>query len=238
MSKKFSASSKIGDIVADFPKAINTLKEYHIDFCCGGNRPLSDALREQHLEEGLILDRLNSEYESFKEGLNTEIDWKKASYTQLIDYIVNKHHAYLNNELPVIGELTSKILRVHGAHHQELSHVHKLFNSLRTELEAHLIKEEEILFPIIKEYEKEPSDELLQKSLVTIAELESEHTGAGDILKELRKVTAQFQTPPDGCQTYDMTYHKLEELEGDLFQHIHLENNILFPRLQALKGAH
>jgi regulator of cell morphogenesis and NO signaling len=238
MNNKFSGVDTIGNIVVNFPKAIETFKEYNIDFCCGGHRPIAEALKEQNLNESTVLDRLNQEYESFKDSYTSDIDWRTASYSQLIDYVVQKHHTYLQNELPVLGQLVSKILRVHGEHHVELAKVHKLFNSLRTELEAHLIKEEEVLFPKIKQYEKDPSPELLDKVLRTITELEEEHTGAGDVLKELRRITEQYQTPADGCTTYGLTYQKLYELESDLFHHIHMENNILFPRLQALKGAH
>jgi len=238
MNHTFTAADSIGNIVVNFPKAIETFKEYNIDFCCGGHRPLADALKELNLDERAVLDRINQEYESFKDSMDSDIDWRTASYTELIDYVVQKHHSFLQNELPVIGQLVAKILRVHGEHHVELAKVHKLFNALRTELESHLIKEEETLFPIIKQYEKNPSPELLDKALKTIQELEDEHTGAGDILKELRKITEQYMTPADGCPTYGLTYQKLYELESDLFQHIHMENNIMFPRLQALKGAH
>lgn len=238
MNHTFSAADSIGNIVVNFPKAIETFKEYNIDFCCGGQRPLAEALEEQGIQEGEVLNKLNQAYNSFQEGLSQGMDWRTASFSQLIDYIVQQHHTYLNNELPALGQLIAKILRVHGEHHIELAKVHKLFNSLRTELESHLIKEEESVFPLIKQYEKNPSPELLDKTLRLINELESEHTGAGDILKELRKITDQYQTPADGCTTYGLTYQKMYELESDLFQHIHMENNILFPRLQALKGAH
>ncbi len=238
MNHTFSAADSIGNIVVNFPKAIETFKEYNIDFCCGGQRPLAEALKEQGIQESEVLNKLNQAYNSFQEGLRQGMDWRTASFSQLIDYIIQQHHTYLNNVLPALGQLIAKILRVHGEHHIELAKVHKLFNSLRTELESHLIKEEESVFPLIKQYEKNPSPELLDKTLRLINELESEHTGAGDILKELRKITDQYQTPADGCTTYGLTYQKMYELESDLFQHIHMENNILFPRLQALKGAH
>lgn len=238
MNHGFTSADTIGNIVVNFPKAIDTFKEYNIDFCCGGHRPLAEALKEQNLSENEILNKINQEYDSFKDSMHADIDWRTASYSDLIDYVIQKHHTFLQNELPAIGQLVTKILRVHGDHHIELAKVHKLFNSLRTELEAHLIKEEEVLFPIIKKYEKNPTPELLDKALRTIKELEDEHTGAGDVLKELRRITEQYQTPADGCPTYSLTYQKLYELESDLFQHIHMENNIMFPRLQALKGAH
>lgn len=228
----FHSSQKIGEIVTKFPKSADILKEYRIDFCCGGDRPLITAIREQGLNEAEILDRINNLYEEVKSVKTDDIDWEKESMSKLIDHVVNTHHAYLGVELPIISELTTKILRVHGEGHPELSKVHKLFHNLKMELEQHLIKEEEIEFPLIKKYEQNPSKEALEKILKVEKELEEEHVGAGDILKELRKITKDYTVPEDGCNSYRLTYKKLEELEADTFKHIHLENNILFPRLE------
>lgn len=238
MEGTIKSSDKIGEIVAGFPKAIETLKEYRIDFCCGGNRPLLEAIKEHNINEKELLDKLNEAYEKFQEIKVDDIDWRYESYSELIDFVVNKHHVYLHTELPVLSKLTTTILRVHGAGHSELSKVYKLFHNLKMELEEHLIKEEEIVFPLIKQYEKEHSEEVLDKAIKAIKELEDEHEGAGKILKELRPITNQYTAPKDGCETYNLTYSKLEEMESDLFSHIHLENNILFPRLMAEKGAH
>ncbi len=238
MEGMIKSSDKIGEIVTGFPKAIELLKEYRIDFCCGGNRPLSDAIKEQDIDEKELLNKLNKSYEKFQEIKLDDIDWRYESLTELADFIVNKHHVYMHKELPVLSELTAKILRVHGAGHSELSKVYKLFHTLKMELEEHLIKEEEIVFPFIKQYEKEHSDQVLDLALKAIKELEDEHEGAGKVLKELRLITSQYVVPEDGCSSYALTYKKLEEMESDLFSHIHLENNILFPRLMQEKGAH
>ena len=232
MNNIFKSSDKIGDIVVKFPKAMDVFRRYGIDFCCGGNRPLIDAIKEDNLNEEEVMRALHNEYEKVDSLIKEEVDWLNTSYSDLIDYIINKHHAYLNEELPEVSELTKKILRVHGEHHPELSKVHKLFNSLKMELEEHLIKEEEIVFPLIRQYEKDGSKETLNKTMKIIEELEAEHTGAGDILKELRKVTHNYEVPEDGCNTYKYTYDKLQEVELDLFNHIHLENNIMFQRLR------
>jgi regulator of cell morphogenesis and NO signaling len=227
---QFNATQKIGEIVTRFPKAADIFKEYRIDFCCGGDRILKDVLKEEKIDEVLVLDRINALYEELKDVSNSDQDWTQESSSLLIDHVVNTHHAYLHVELPRISELTTKILRVHGAHHPELGTVHRLFHNLKMELEQHLIKEEEVEFPLIKEYEANPSTEAQQKISKVIRELETEHEGAGDILKELRKITKDFEIPEDASNSYRITYGKLEELENDLFQHVHLENNILFPR--------
>ncbi|GKX68919.1 iron-sulfur cluster repair di-iron protein [Inconstantimicrobium mannanitabidum] len=229
MIKNFSINDRIGDIVTVFPGASNLFLEYRIDFCCGGNRPLIEAIKEQNLDENIIINLLNEKYKEFQEKNEEFTDWAKESPSKLIDYVVGTHHAYLKEELPNISELVLKILDVHGKNHEELFKVHKLFNTLRTELESHLVKEEKFIFPIIKQYElnKINKDEVVR----LINELEDEHTGAGDIIKELREVTDHYIVPAGACRTYELTYKRLMELELDTFQHIHLENNILFKNI-------
>lgn len=229
----FHSSQKIGEIVTKFPKSADILREYKVDYCCGGDRTLLTAIKEQNINESEILGRINSLYEEFKNKETGERNWEEAPFGELAEHILNVHHAYLWAELPRISELTSKILRVHGQHHPELSKVYKLFHSLKMELEEHLIKEETIQYPAIREYESSKTKEALEKAVNITKELEDEHTGAGDILKELRKITNDYAVPEDGCNSYRLTYTKLQELEADTFQHIHLENNILFPRLEA-----
>lgn len=234
MDKRFNGTETIGAVVADFPGAAEVFKHYKIDFCCGGDRILAAVLQEQALESSAVLTELNQAYAAWKSIAKVETDWNTADFAILIDHIITTHHAYLKQELPAIGELTTKILRVHGAAHRELSQVHRLFHLLKLELEQHLIKEEEELFPQIIQYAVNPSAELPVSVVTLIDTIESEHTNAGDILKELDALTGQYTAPADGCTSYRLTYQKLQELESDLFQHIHLENNILHPRLKHL----
>jgi iron-sulfur cluster repair di-iron protein len=232
----FNSNQKIGEIVTKFPNAADIFKEYKIDFCCGGDRPLITAINEQGVNEAEILEKINASYEKLQNKLYTNNkNWVEAPFDELVDHIVNVHHGYLYENLPKISELTTKILRVHGGNHSELSKVRKLFHTVKMELEAHLIEEETIQYPAIKEYLRSNSEVDLDKAINIINQLQDEHTGAGDILKELRKVTNDYKAPSDGCNTYKLTYAKLEEMESDIFQHIHLENNILFPRLSELK---
>ncbi|MTI48714.1 iron-sulfur cluster repair di-iron protein [Sporosalibacterium faouarense] len=233
MTKVFNKKQKIGEIATIFPKATDVFMKYNIDFCCGGDRPLSEAIDEQNINEENLISELNEKYEIFRNEVSQEKDWTQESYTDLIDYIVNKHHSYMKEVLPITTDLVSKILQVHYEESGDvLSKVHSLFNSLRTEIEAHLIKEEEILFPRIKEYEKAPSKSLLDEAIKVMEETENEHDNAGDILKEIRKITNDYEVPSTGCFTFEKTYEKLQNIESDLFQHIHLENNILFERLK------
>ncbi|CAI8872526.1 MULTISPECIES: iron-sulfur cluster repair di-iron protein [Bacillus] len=233
MKRIFTENSVIGDIVTQFPKASDLFKSYRIDFCCGGNRPIIDAINERSLSAEEILTKLNTLYHETKQLNESEFDWKTASYSELIDYIVNKHHRYLNEELPLLSPYVTKVLRVHGAGQPHLAQIHKLFHELKTELEQHLIKEETEDFPLILAFEQNPTDENYMKLRKVVDELENEHNHAGDIIKELRKVTNDFTPPVGACGTYRLVYQRLEALESDLFEHIHLENNVLFPRAIA-----
>jgi regulator of cell morphogenesis and NO signaling len=235
MEGVFQSSTIVSDIVTTLPRASDVLKQYRIDFCCGGKRPLSDAVQEKGLNEEEVLNKLNQLYEQTQTDNEQDINWNEATCSELIDQIVYKHHAYLSEELPQLSPYVTKILRVHGPQHKELADVHQLFHQMKTELEQHTIKEENEIFPLILKYEKNPSSELLAQLTLSIKELEEEHETAGDILKKLRDVTRDYQLPEGACMTYRLTFKRLEDLESDLFHHIHLENNILFPRL--LKGT-
>lgn len=227
----FNSLQSIGEIVSMMPDASKIFKQYNIDFCCGGDRQLSTAIKEQNLNEAEILSKLDEVYDEAKAVNSTNKDFRTISLTELMNHIENIHHVYMKDVLPEISELTTKILRVHGSKHEELLKVHKLFHTLKTDIEQHLFKEEEILFPLIREYEGNPSAELLERVITVIGDTENEHELAGNILKELRRVTGQYNVPKDGCGTYTLTFRKLQEMEADLFQHIHLENNILFKRI-------
>ncbi|MFT4412534.1 iron-sulfur cluster repair di-iron protein [Fredinandcohnia humi] len=230
MEHTFKEQDIIGEIVTKFPKAGDLFKAYRIDFCCGGNRPLLEAIEEKNLSKIEVLTKLNTLYTEMKVLNETTINWQEASYSELIDHILNKHHRYLNEELPQLSPYVTKVLRVHGAQHPHLARVHTLFNQLKAELEKHTIKEETDSFPLILQFEKQPTEEnhLLVKKHV--AELEDDHDEAGNIIKEIRDITNDFTPPLGACGTYRLVYQRLEALEADLFQHIHLENNILFPR--------
>lgn len=230
MEHTFNETSIIGDIVTKFPKAGDFFKTYRIDFCCGGNRPLIDAINERNLSSEEVLAKLNLLYQETKALNESRISWESASNGELIDFIINKHHRFLNEELPQLSPYVTKVLRVHGADQPHLAKIHRLFHELKTELEQHLIKEETEDFPLILALEDNPTDENYAKLNAVVNELENEHSHAGNILKELREVTNDFTPPLGACGTYRLVYQRLEALEADLFDHIHLENNILFRR--------
>lgn len=233
MSKqmKFKMEDALGYIVEVFPGGGDYFMDWHIDFCCGGDRSLGEAIREGRLDGKLVLEGLNEAYGAFLERKEIYTDWAKADRGKLIDHIVEKHHQFLRQELPQIGVLLFKILGVHGKHHPVLFEVHKHFSLLKMELEEHLVKEEVWLFPSVKAYEVSGSPSDLKALKELIETLESEHTAAGDLIKGLRELTDHYQLPEDACTTFGLVYEKLRALEKDTFEHIHLENNILFKYL-------
>jgi regulator of cell morphogenesis and NO signaling len=230
---RFTSTDRIGDIVVALPKSAELFQHYRIDYCCGGDRPLQAALDELHLSS-TVVDELNTLAQTIQDRGD---DWQALTAPQLVDHIVMTHHAFLWANLPKLSELTTTILRVHGANHPELKTLHTLVGTLKTELEGHLVKEETVQYPAIEAYFKDPSSETLNPALDVIRELEAEHVAAGNILKQIRELTHDFTVPEDGCGTYRKTYALLETTEKDIFQHIHLENNLLFPQLANLHSA-
>lgn len=235
MNMSFNGQEKVGEIVAKFPGAAELFKHYKIDFCCGGDRQLSVVAKEQGIDVQLLLSQLNKLFLAAKAEMQSNVDWSTAPLDKLISHIINTHHSYLQRELPAISELLGKILRVHGASHPELAKVHRLFHLLKIDLEQHLIAEETALFPQIIEYLANSTKARLDIIKTLIQTIESEHDQAGDILKQLNSLTDYYAIPADACESFRLAYLKLRELESDLFQHIHLENNILHPRLASPK---
>ncbi|WP_416826725.1 iron-sulfur cluster repair di-iron protein [Ectobacillus polymachus] len=223
------SSNKTGDIVTKLPAASKLFKQYKIDFCCGGDRPIGNVLEEKGLDKAYILQQLNDLYASNNE--RQEIDWETAPLHVIVDQIITHYHVFTTELLAELSPFVMKIYRVHGDTHVHLKEVYQLFSQLKAELEPHLIDEERDVFPHIVSYEKSGSQTDLAQAKQEIAKLESEHEAAGALLKKLRTVTNDYQLPEEACNTYRLTYLKLEELESMTFEHIHLENNILFPRL-------
>lgn len=229
--KRILISDALGDIVAAFPSAGDYFMNKHIDFCCGGERSLEAALSEMKMDSGIILEELNQLYEKFQLDEVKFQDWAKSDPESLINHILKAHHQFLREELPALSLLLFKLLGVHGKHHEELFEVHHKYNLLRMELESHLVKEEVWLFPELLAYAAKPSAEGLEALKELVETIEAEHVGAGDLLKSLRAITDHYSVPADGCTTYALTYSRLQALEKNTFEHIHLENNILLKNL-------
>ena len=219
----------VRDIVNEFPKTSDIFKRNRIDFCCGGNIPLSQAAAQNSLNLDSIIDELKvviAEYE------NTEIDvevWTDSDSNTIIDHVITNYHRVSEEELALLSPYVTKVSRVHGDNHLELIKMNELFYEFKKELLEHMVKEEEIVFPLIKQLADgtAPNPE---EAINMIVELEKEHDHAGEILRQIRAITADFALPIDACGTYRLVYARLEALESLTFMHVHLENNILFPR--------
>lgn len=227
----FTQADTPAQIVNVFPKASDLFKIERIDFCCGGDVPLQKTFNDKAIDGEAILKQLNQDYTDWQASGHEAKDWSTVPLSEIIDHIVYQHHAYLQENLSPIGEFVNKILRVHGMHHPELKDLHRLYHAFKLEMEQHSIKEEQEVFPLIKKYESQPNEALLEKIRTANGGLEDEHDEAGNLLKAMRDVTNDFEPPVDACGTYRLTFSRLAELEEETFQHVHLENNILFKRL-------
>ncbi|WP_096156734.1 MULTISPECIES: iron-sulfur cluster repair di-iron protein [Bacillus] len=230
MANVFHEQSNVGEIVAKFPKAGDYFKSVRIDFCCGGNRPLIEAINERNLDSEEVINDINTLYEDAQRRNEIGADWQLASFEEIIDIIIQKHHQFLQEELPALSPYVTKVLRVHGHHQPHLAEIHSLFYELKKELEQHTIKEETVIFPAIMEAERTEVLQATEELASKIKELEDEHDAAGDIMKRLREITNDFQPPEGACGTYQLVYRRLAAIEDDLFNHVHLENNVLFPK--------
>jgi regulator of cell morphogenesis and NO signaling len=228
----FDRTMKLGDLVVLHPATAEVLKSYRIDFCCGGNRPFQVVIAESGLDEQEVAAKLEEAVNQTKDGVDS-FDWTKTSLSTLIDHIIKTHHAYLYRTLPELAQYVLTIDNVHGSRHLELSKLSKLYTEMQKELLMHLPKEEMELFPAVKKLEQDPVS-ACDHCREMIGSLEDEHESCGEILKEIREITGDYALPEDACATYQYTFHKLQELESDLFQHIHLENNILFPNAKKM----
>lgn len=225
-------SLTLAQIVNNNHKAAMVFEKYHLDFCCKGKRSLQQACTEQQLSVNEIAAELETVFAVKKNDL---IDFEKMSLTQLCDYIVHTHHSYVKNELPQIYAYLHKVASKHGERHIELYKIFEIFSAVKQEMEAHMQKEERILFPRIKELEKLVNDKTANLQLhiaylqSPISVMEQEHDHAGTLLNEIRILTNDYTPPQDACTTYKLSFAALKAFELDLHQHIHLENNILFP---------
>lgn len=221
----------IGEIVAQDFRAAEIFKEAGIDFCCGGKKGIDESC----LEKGIDPHELSEKLEMLESYPNTTtnnfIEWEPGF---LSDYIVNTHHKYVLKTLPDLVMYTEKIASVHGTRHPELEEVAALFSKINIELLQHLKKEEEVLFPMVKEALVTGSENAMSTIISEITRMSAEHEFAGGAMDRINFLTSGYKVPPDGCNTYHVAFKLLDQFEADLHKHVHLENNILYPKALAL----
>lgn len=230
----------IADMVSKDYRTAEVFKKFGLDFCCGGKKSIQAACKEKHID----YQALSNALEEVRNKPQTEtLDFNQWDVVRLVDYIVEVHHAYVQENLVLIETFLSKVLRVHGDANPELHEVSKHFLQVANELNMHMLKEERILFPYIKElWNADAKGEASNKPMFgtirnPIHNMEHEHEIAGQEMAIIRTLTSNYRPPEYACNTYRVLYFKLEEFENDLHKHVHLENNILFPKSIALEAC-
>lgn len=233
--KSIQPELSLGEIVVLYPQLRERMEELGLDYCCGGKRPLSEAAAAAGLDLKTIVDKLEQSLASAGSA-ESHIDWAAQPLTVLADHILQTHHVFTKAQLMRIDNLLTKVANAHHTRHGVmLDALREAFDPLKAELDAHLLKEEQILFPSIKAIDAYMTGQgarpVIHCGSVAhpIRQMEHEHDAAGDALVKMREITGGYRLPSDACETFKALYQALAALEADLHQHIHLENNILFP---------
>ena len=233
-----ATTQTVREIALEHPSSIRVFEQFGIDYCCGGRKPLAEACTAGNLEIGAVIAAL----EAAEKGPRPEVeDWASKSLERLSSHIVTTHHAYIKRELPRLALLAEKVVNRHGSNHTELPVIAAKLAQLDEELTSHLAKEEAVLFPYMASLERALANGSAKPRNCfgtianPIAMMTQEHDDAGRLIAEISNLSSHFTTPEDACPTYHAFFDGLREFEQDLHQHIHLENNILFPRAIELE---
>jgi regulator of cell morphogenesis and NO signaling len=233
-------NARVGDVVAKDFRTAAVFQQFGIDFCCGGRRSIVEACRGAGVDPDAIFHAL--------EGLRPEDaaqdDVASWPLDRLVARIVETHHAYIRSATPVIAGYLAKLVSVHGARHPELARIESAFGQMSRDLAPHLLKEEHVLFPYIAELLQWAGsrDQCVHSSPFgsvgnPVRMMEREHEAVGNEMRLVRELSSDFTPPEDGCTTYRVCFAELLRFEQDLHRHVHLENNVLFPRVQALEST-
>lgn len=233
-----SAGSTVGELVAERIHRARVFETYGIDYCCGGTATLVEACRKAGCAPEDVVAALDTADQDTAEAGPDTTDWRATSLTKLTMHIVEIHHAFLKRELPRVADLLAKVRNAHGENHPELADLVQVYGALRAELEGHLAKEEQVLFPLIQQMETTRQAGTAHCGSVgnPIRVMEREHDNAGITLGRMRALTNDYTVPQDGCATFAALLEGLVAIERDLHEHIHKENNILHPRALRLEA--
>ena len=237
-----TAEKTVRELALENPAATRVFEKLGIDYCCGGNKSLEEACRVANLPMDEVLDSLEMAEQSAR-AVQKDRSWPTELLADLVVYITSTHHKYTREEMARLGPLFDKVCSVHGKNHPELLQIRSSFQGLEQELTMHMMKEERVLFPYIVRME----ESVIQKEPVLpppfgsvqnpVTMMMHEHDSAGEALRSMRKGSAGYTPPDDACISFQTLYKALAGFEADLHQHIHLENNILFPRAIAMEKA-
>jgi regulator of cell morphogenesis and NO signaling len=232
----------VWELALENPSSTRVFEKLGIDYCCGGNRSLREACQTANLPVDQVLDSLETAYRTVP-NRQEDRDWQGESLSSLIAHIQTTHHKYTREEIARLGPLFEKVCSAHGKNHPELFEAREVFQGLAEELSAHLMKEEMVLFPHVLRMEATeagsgPARGPFGSVQNPISMMEHEHDSAGNALRVMSKATSGYTAPADACVSYQTLYKALADFEADLHRHIHLENNILFPRAVALEETH
>jgi regulator of cell morphogenesis and NO signaling len=228
-----SETTTVADIVAGLPSSVRVLQRYGIDFCCGARMPLAAACDRQGVAAADVVHAIEA---VAAQPSQEDRDWTREPLAALIDHIIATYHNPLREELPRLESMAAKVRGVHGTKAPQLDRLEAIVSELSAELRRHMTKEEMVLFPVIRTLEGGKGRPPVSLS-APIAVMEGEHDHAGGLLAELRAITEGYRPPAWACATFRALYQGLSELESEMHLHVHLENNILFPRALRLTGA-
>lgn len=220
-------TNTVAELAIAMPAAIPVLERLKIDYCCHGNQPIEQACTRAGITPEQLVTLIQSEPVAGESR-----PWENATLADIVRYIVVTHHAYTRTTLQTVGELAAKVAQRHGAHHPELLSIARLVGALTDDLMPHMMKEENILFPYFEQLSDggDVPAPFFGTARTPIQMMMAEHDAAGEKIAEIRAASNDFNLPADACTSYTVFYKMLGELEEDLHRHIHLENNILFPR--------
>lgn len=238
-----STATTVRELAQEFPGAARVFERLGIDYCCGGNKSLEEACTSHNFSAGEVLELLTLAKATDAASPNDR-NWQSEPLAELVAHINATHHKYTREEIGRLGPLLDKVCSVHGANHPELLHIRARFRGLAEELSAHMMKEERVLFPFIVRMEQamvhgEPvSPPHFGTVRNPVGMMMHDHDSAGEALRTMRQASADYTPPSEACVSYQTLYKALADFEADLHQHIHLENNILFPRaIEMERGA-
>ena len=237
----FTPFMTVKEIVKSLPSSVRLFEQYGVDYCCGGGKSLADACAAKNLHVQDFLEKLDALAD--RVGNSNAMPWESEPLSALTQYIVHTHHEFVRKEIPRLGALIEKVESRHGAGHPELASIRCKFGNLAAEMLDHMLKEEQVLFPYIEHLEAARTASTLPTIPVfgSVARpvecMMREHDRAGHIVHGIRELTKDYEVPEGACPTYRAMLDALHEFEQDLHQHVHLENNILFPRAVELEAT-